>query len=418
MAKIIKIEAKEIVDSKKNLAIEVELTTDKGIFFSSVSSELSKGKHEAAEILEKDKRGISTEIKNINTVLFSNLKGKNPTDQKGLDFLMIAFDGEKNKSKLGANSLLPVSMAICRAGAAARKLHLYEYIHSISNSSAPSSLSKGLKSKISNLAVPLPMFNFIEGKTHSDGANKLDFQEFMAVLQRKSFRENLAIANKIFNSLKETLQKSYGNDLKIGDEGGFTPQITKTEQALFLLKNAIGGQSAKISIDAAASQFYKEGKYFLEGQEFSRLTLVEFYKNLVHNFPILSIEDPFADDDWEGFREIIKALPGTIIVGDDLTATNTQRIKEAHNKKSCNGIVVKPNQAGTITGTIEAAKLAKSFGWKVIVSQCSAETTDDFVFDLAVGVGADFVKFGSPAQTESMVKYNRLLEIENELHKK
>ncbi len=208
----------------------------------------------------------------------------------------------------------------------------------------------------------------------------------------------------------------------MGDEGGFAPQISKTEQALFLLKNAISGENCKIAIDAAASEFYKDGKYILDGQEFTDNGLLEFYEDLVNKFPIISIEDPFDEEDWNGFKSFTRQLSHSpvngreiIVVGDDLTTTNIKRIKEAHNKNACNGVILKLNQIGTVSETIEACNLAKFFGWKTIVSHRSGETMDDFIADLAVGLSTDFIKSGSPAKEERMVKYSRLLEIEREI---
>lgn len=403
MSKIKEIRAREIKDSRGNPTVEVELETEKGNFVASVSSGASTGKNEALELRDEDGKSVSKAIKNINKIIAPELKGINPANQKELDELMIKLDGTENKSKLGANAILPVSIAICRAGAIAEKLSLYQYIAKLSGNN--------IESKI-----PFGCFNFIEGGKHA--VNDLNIQEFMVVPQKKSFTENLILANKIFSSLKEILEKNYGADLKIGDEGGFAPQISKAEQALFLLKNAIGGADAKIIIDAAASQFFKNGKYVLEQKEFSRAELLDFYKDLSKRFEIIGIEDPFAEEDWEGFKEIKKELPEIIIIGDDLTTTNIKKINVAKTKNACSGIIIKPNQIGTVSETIEAAKLAKSFGWKIIVSHRSGETMDDFIADLAVGVGADFIKSGSPIQPERMVKYNRLLDIENELSRK
>jgi len=343
-------------------------------------------------------------IKNVNEIITPKLKGLYPKNQNEIDELMIKLDGTKNKSKLGANAILAVSMAVCRAGAASKKIPLYQHVADLAGILSP-------------LSLPFAGFNILEGGVHAN--NDLEIQEFMIVPQKRTFRENLVLVNKIFQNLKEILVKNYGNEIKIGDEAGFAPQISKTEQALFLLKNAIGeNQDVKIAIDCAASQFYNNGKYLLEDKEFTRTGLLDFYKDLAQRFHIIFIEDPFDQDDWEGFKEITKTLsPKITIVGDDLTTTNIKRIKEAYNKFACNGIILKLNQIGTVSETIEAAKLAKSFGWKTIVSHRSGETLDDFIADLAVGVEADFIKSGSPAKEERMVKYNRLLEIEDDLSK-
>ncbi len=413
MSKIKEIYAREIKDSRNNPTIEVELKTEKSSFTASCPSGVSTGKNEALELRDADGRGISKAIENVNKILAPKLKNKDPVSQKELDDIMIELDGTYNKSKLGANAILPVSMVICRAGASAEKLPLYLYISKLTGSS---------------LNIPFPSFNILEGGAHAK--NDLDIQEFMIVPEKKSFSENLVLVNKIFQNLQEIITKNYpariatqnvaggGKEIEMGDEGGFAPKISKTEQALFLLKNAIDNNSdVKIAIDCAASQFYKEGKYILEKKEFSRINLIDFYKDLATRFPIISIEDPFSEDDWQGFEEIIKEMPNITIIGDDLTTTNVKRIKLAHSKNACNGVIIKQNQIGTVTETIDAAKLVKSFGWKTVVSHRSGETMDDFIADLAVGIGADFIKSGSPSQAERMVKYNRLLEIENELSK-
>lgn len=403
--KIKDLRAREIKDSRKKPTIEVELKTERGIFTASSPSGKSKGRNEALELRDQD-GGVKKAIENINGIIAKKLKNLEVSDQNQLDRLMIKTDGTENKSNLGANAMLAVSIAICRAGAGAGKLPLYEYISKLSDN---------------KLSIPVPSFNILEGGEHAE--NDLDIQEFMVVPQKKSFSENFILANKIYGNLKGILIKSYGlpaqaGEIPMGDEGGFAPLISKTEQALFLLKNAIGSEEAKIIIDSAASRFFKNGKYALEGKEFSRNGLLDFYKDMTSRFPIIAIEDPFQEEDWQGFVEISKELKNTIIIGDDLTTTNIKRAKEAKAKNACNGIIIKPNQIGTITETVETAKLAKSYGWKIMVSHRSGETMDSFISDLAVGIGADFIKSGSPSQPERMVKYNRLLEIESELSKK
>lgn len=402
MSRIKEVRAHEIKDSKGRPAVEVELTTEKGIFIASCPSGISTGKNEALELRDEDGKGVSKAIKNVNKVIAPKLINKNPENQKELDELMISLDGTENKSKLGANAILPVSMVICRAGAASEKLALYEYITKLAENKAP-------------LKIPFPMFNILEGGAHAKGKNELSLQEFMIVHPKKSFSENLILANRIFEELKEIISKSH-KEVSTGDEGGFAPKISKTEQALFLLKGAIGdNKGIDIAIDAAASQFFQKGKYFLDGEELSRQELLNFYKDLVNRFNVISIEDPFSEEDFEGFKEITKELKNITIVGDDLTTTNVKRIKEAHSKNACNGIILKINQIGTVSETIDATNLAKSYGWKTIVSHRSGETMDNFIADFSVGISSDFIKSGSPAQPERMVKYNRLLEIENEI---
>lgn len=404
MSKIKNITAREIKDSRGNPTVEVELETDKGSFISSVPSGASTGENEALELRDADGKGVLGAIKNVNKVIAPKLKAKNVLNQKELDDLMIDLDGTGNKSKLGANAILAVSMAVCRAGAASQKVPLYKYIVNLTGAGGYQK-------------IPLAMFNILEGGAHVHAKIHLDIQEFIIIPQKKTFAENLVSCNKIFQNLQELLQKNY-EKVELGDEGGFAPQISKTEQALYLLKNAISDDGTKIALDCAASQFLKDGKYDLEGGELTKAELLEFYKGLANNFPIVSIEDPYSEEDWQGFESIVRQLGDKIIiVGDDLTTTNIKRIKEAHNKSACNGVILKLNQIGTVSETIEASNLAKSFGWKTVVSHRSGETMDNFIADLSVGLKSDFLKAGSPVKPERMVKYQRLLEIEKEIRR-
>jgi len=403
MSKIKSIIAREIKDSRGNPTVEVELETDKGVFLVSVPSGASTGKNEALELRDADGKGVSKAIENVNKIIAPKLKGKDVLNQKEIDDLMIGSDGTPNKSKLGANAILAVSMAVCRAGAGSQKKSLYKHIADLAGTETP--------------RIPFPMFNILEGGAHVHLEKHLDIQEFIIIPQKKTFAENLVSCNKIFLNLKELIEKSYGR-VEMGDEGGFAVQISKTEQALYLLKSAIKDEDAKIALDCAASQFFSDGKYKVDGQEFTDAGLSQFYEDLVQNFAITSIEDPFAEEDWNGFESIVRQIGSKVlIIGDDLTTTNIKRIKEAHNKSACNGVILKLNQIGTVSETIEASNLAKSFGWKTIVSHRSGETMDNFIADLAVGLRADFLKAGSPAKPERMVKYARLVEIEQEIKK-
>jgi enolase len=414
MSKIKSIIAREIKDSRGKPTVEVELETEKGSFTASVASGASTGENEALELRDADGRGVSTAIKNINEIIAPKLKGSDVLNQKGIDELMISLDGTENKAKLGANAILPVSIAICRAGAAAKKVSLYKYIAELTGSPL----------SVDHYQLPLAMFNILNGGAHAK--NDLDIQEFMIIPHKKTFAENLVVCNKAFNTLKGIISKNFGAEhLGLGDEGGFAPPIATAEQALYLLKNASAGEpEIKFALDCAASEFYDTsagsvGKYNLEGREMTKVELLEFYESLVNSFPIISIEDPFSEEDWQGFESIVRQLGKKIIVvGDDLTTTNIKRIKEAHSKLACNGVILKLNQIGTVSETIEASNMAKSFGWKTIVSHRSGETMDNFIADLSVGLKADFLKAGSPAKPERMVKYQRLLEIESELNKK
>jgi len=407
-SKIINIEAKETLDSRGNPTVEVELETNKGVFTASVPSGASTGKNEALELRDENGKGVSKAISNVNEIIGPKIIGKNPENQKDIDDLMIKLDGTENKSNLGANAVLPVSIAVCRAGAEARKLSLYKHIADLFDT----------KFAVSGFHLPNPCFNIIEGGAHAE--NDLDIQEFMIIPQGRYFRENLRIGSDIFQNLKDILEKNYGaEESLVGDEGGFAPKVSKTEQALYLLKNAIEKHpDTKIGLDSAASGFFKEGKYYLDGQVFSKSELLNFYEDLADKFPIIFIEDPYQEEDWEGFKEITKKFSGKIhILGDDLTTTNLKRIKEAHNKNACSGVIIKPNQIGTVSEAVEAAKLAKSFGWKIMVSHRSGETLDDFIADLSVGIGADFIKSGAPTKKERLVKYEKLLKIEEEIIK-
>lgn len=406
MSKIISISAKEIKDSRNKPTVQVIVETDKGEFTASVPSGASTGANEALELRDEDGKGVQTAVSNVNNIIAPKLKGLNPENQKEIDRTMLELDGTENKSKLGANAILGVSMAVCRAGAAAKKVHLYQHLADLAEN----------KEK---MAIPLPMFNILNGGRHAK--NDLEIQEFMIVPQKKTIAENLVICNDAFNKLKEEIKSQFGEDhLSLGDEGGFAPPIASAEKALFFLRGAVESHKndVKFALDCAASEFYESGKYKLEGRELTRTELLEFYQDLVKEFPIISIEDPFSEEDWEGFKEITKELEDKVIIADDLTTTNIKRIKEAHNKQACNGVLIKLNQIGSVSETIEAINMTKSFGWKVAVSHRSGETLDNFIADLAVGTGADFLKSGSPAKEERMVKYQRLLEIEQELNKK
>ena len=410
-SRINSLRGREILDSRGNPTVEVELKTNDGIFTASVPSGASKGKNEAVELRGGGKRyqgkGVSKAVENINEIIAPKIKGKNPSKQKEIDELMIELDGTENKSKLGANAILPVSIAVCRAGAVAQKLSLFKYINY---------LLTGQGRALPVLSMPRACFNIINGGVHA--GNDLNIQEFMIIPSKKSFSENLQATSEIYHNLKEILRKVFNSQAtNVGDEGGFAPPISHAAEALALISRALKNYpETKIGLDCAATQFYKNNKYQLEKAVFTQNGLLTFYQDLVKTYPIIFIEDPFAENDWQGFQEITKKLGKKInIIGDDLLCTNPKRIEEAGNKKACNGTIIKPNQIGTVTETLEAIKLAKSFGWKIIVSHRSGDTCDDFIADLAVGTRADFIKSGAPARGERVAKYNRLLKIEEEL---
>jgi len=415
--KIKKIKAREILDSRGNPTVGVELETDFGNFLASVPSGASRGRYEAVELRDGGKRylgkGVLKAVRNINEVIAPKLIGKDPTKQKEIDEFLIKLDGTKNKSRLGANAILPVSMAVCRAGAKAKNIPLYHYLSEIYRG-----LTSAKLTGVRPVSIPFACFNVIEGGVHA--RNELDFQEFMVVPQKNSFAKNLQIVSEIYHQLKGILSKKYGKlATNLGDEGGFAPPIKFPEEAIELILEAAKklNYEIKIILDVAASQFFKNGKYQMKIGIFTREGLMRYYEKLIKNYPILGIEDPFSEDDLEGWKMANGRLPMAdfLIIGDDLTVTNPERIKEACKRKSCNAMIVKINQVGTVSEAITATKLARSFNWKVIVSHRSGETTDSFISDFAVGVGAEFIKAGAPAKKERMAKYQRLLEIEKEL---
>lgn len=421
-AKIKSIKAREILDSRGNPTIEVELTSEVGVFRASVPSGASTGKYEAVELRDGGKRyqgkGVLRVVKNINDIIGPSLKNKDVAGQKEIDELMIAMDGTENKSKLGANAIVGVSMACCRAGAAAKNIPLWKYLRiQFGGELVSSKLARGGASG----KLPTACFNIINGGAHA--GNELDFQEFMIVLHAKPFSKILQISSEIYHQLKELINKKYG-DLasNIGDEGGFAPPVKDPEEAINLILEAaeiLGYKNKiKIALDVAASQFYKEGQYKTNFGFFSTEGLVDYYSNLLQKYPISILEDPFAQDNWEGWIMLKSKTKGSkiFIIGDDLLVTNPKKIKEAQKQKACNGLLLKVNQIGTVTEAMEAARLAKSFGWKTMVSHRSGETCDDFIADLAVGIGADFIKAGAPARGERVAKYNRLLKIEEEIY--
>lgn len=419
-SKINFISAREIIDSRGNPTVEVSLETDEGIFNSSVPSGASTGKNEAKELRDGGKRyqgkGVLKAVRNVNEILFPKLKGKNVLDQEEVDREMIRIDGTEDKSKIGANAILGVSMAVARAAAFAKKTPLYKQIADISQNS-------------SDLFIPQPSFNILNGGMHA--ANNLDIQEFMIApffrfkeskkqIEKKCFSESLQASSEIYHTLGKIIKEKYFFSGGIGDEGGFAPPLKNADQALSLIKKAVKMAASPlkigIALDCAASELIFEDKYKIDGNLFTREGLIRYYGNLIKKYPIFSIEDPFSEKDWDGFSEFYKRFGKEIqIIGDDLLTTNPEMIKKAQEKKSCNGLLLKLNQIGTVTESIEAARLAYSFGWKIMVSHRSGETCDSFISDFAVGIGSHFIKSGAPARGERVSKYNRLLKIEEEI---
>jgi len=408
--KIKKISAREILNSRGNPTIEVFLETEDGFFISSVPSGASTGKYEAVELIDNEKRydgkGVLKAIKNINEIIFPKLKGENASSQNKIDEIMIELDGTENKKRLGANAILAVSLAVCRAGAFSKKLPLYLYIKELVNNEE-------------KIKFPFPCFNIINGGAHAE--NNLDIQEYMIIPMNDSFSKNLEIGVKLYNLLKENLKKKFKKiPIGIGDEGGFSLIFLNNEEPLKILNEVISifkKEKIKIGIDCAASQFYNssKNKYLFENSFLSPENLLSFYSKFFKKYPIISIEDPFQESDFSSFKNLKEENKNILIIGDDLTATNKNRLEKAIKENSISGVIVKPNQIGTLTETLNFIKLAKKSGLKIIISHRSGETNDDFISDLSIGISADFIKAGAPVRGERVAKYNRLLKIEKEL---
>jgi enolase len=414
IGKITEIKAREILDSRGNPTIEVDVFSDKVKATAKVPSGASTGAHEACELRDGGKRyggkGVKKAVKNVNTTIKKHLIGKavNPTK---VDLELIKLDGTENKSNLGANAILGVSMAVVRLSAKLENKPLYKKIKELAG-------TKGKK-----YVLPTGYFNIINGGEHAD--NDLEFQEFMIAPKARTFAEKLRIAAEVYHTLKGLLKKKYGmSSTSVGDEGGFAPQMKKVKEPLEIIMKAVtkAGYKGKvdIAIDAAASEFYTKGKgYFVDGKYLTPEKLLDLYAELVKKYPITSIEDPFSEDNWDEFKMMTKRLGKKIqVVGDDHLVTNPIRIKRSIVEKSCNALLLKVNQIGTVTESIEAANLAMKNGWKIMVSHRSGETSDNFIADLVVGLGCGEIKSGAPCRSERLSKYNRLLVIEEETLKK
>lgn len=416
MAKIKKIIAREILDSRGIPTIEaiVELE-DSSVGVFSTPSGISIGKSEAVELRDNDPKryaglGVLNCLEKIARILAPKLLGQDAKEQAKLDNIMKEADGSENKKNLGANTLLALSGAIVKAQAASTKMPLYQYISLL------------LGQQKNEFTIPTPMFNILNGGKHAN--MNLDFQEFMVVpTKASSFTRNLKIGVECYYSLKETL-KSHSASVLIGDEGGFAPMLYSNMDAFKMLEEAATKANYKLgldlffSLDAAATNLKKGDSYRLKDKPvpLSANDLIDFYISLNEQYHLLSIEDPVDQDDWDSWRTINQKLGSqTLIVGDDLVTTNLQRVKRVVDEKAANAIIVKPNQIGTITETLEVVKLAQKESLKLIVSHRSGETNDDFIADFAVGTAAEYAKFGAPARGERVAKYNRLLEIEHEL---
>jgi len=424
MSTITKLHAREVIDSRGNPTVEVELSTHNGIFRSIVPSGASTGKREACEKRDGDAtrflgKGVTEAVYAVKTQLSQALMGKNVMEQRALDELMIKLDGTDNKSKFGANAILGVSMAISKAAAVNAGLPLYQYLAKVADNEV-------------NIRLPCPCFNVINGGSHA--GNALPFQEYMiAPVGAKNFSEAMRMGCETYHELKKILKKKYGIDaVNVGDEGGFAPPIggEDGEEPLKLLVEAIAtaGYEGKIKIcmDCAASEMWNEAsrKYDLTFKGDTRtlisgVELKDMYKGWIEKYPIISIEDPFGEDDWESWP-LLTAESGdkAQIVGDDLTVTNVKCVTQAIEKKSCNSLLLKINQIGTITEAIDAQKLCKDNGWTTMVSHRSGETEDTYIADLVVALGTGQIKTGAPCRGERTAKYNQLIRIEEMLGEK
>jgi enolase len=410
MEKISNITAREVLDSRGNPTVEVEIFTKRLRASAIVPSGASKGTLEAFEIRDHGSRylgsGVLNAVHNVRDVIAPKLVEMDCTKQDEIDKIMRELDGTANKSKIGANAILGVSMAVCRIGALSLEIPLYQHIANL----------YGEK----HLVLPVPCMNIINGGAHA--GNELDVQEFMLMpTGAPDFHEAVRMCSETYHTLKAVLKHLYGkSSINVGDEGGFAPSIRRTEDAIKILICAIreAGYTGKIQVgmDVAASQLYKENFYQIDGQKFRADEMIGFYEDLCKEFPVASIEDPFHEEAFDSFAKLTAAIGKEVqIVGDDLLVTNTTRLQKAIEQKACNCLLLKLNQIGTISEAISAAKLAKSQHLGVMVSHRSGETEDTFIADLAVGLSAGQIKSGAPCRGERTAKYNQLLRIEEEL---
>jgi enolase len=408
---IARIQARELLDSRGNPTVEVDVITTNGVLGRAiVPSGASTGIYEAVELRDGDKsrylgKGVLTAVNNVNTVINEELNGFDVTNQIAIDKALIDLDGTENKGKLGANAMLGVSIACAKAAAIETGQPLFRYIGGVNAST-----------------LPVPMMNILNGGQHAD--NKIDVQEFMVMpVGAANFREAIRMGAEIFHTLKSVL-KSKGHATNVGDEGGFAPNLNSNEEAIEIILESIEkagykpGVDVFIALDAAASEFYKDGIYHMEstGKDYTTDELVEYWKTWVEKYPIISLEDPFDQDDWAGWQKLTAAVGHKAqIVGDDLFVTNVKRLKEGIEKKAANSILIKLNQIGTLTETIEAVKLATENGMTAIISHRSGESEDVTIADLVVALNTGQIKTGSASRTDRIAKYNQLFRIEEML---
>jgi enolase len=410
-ATIIDVYSREILDSRGNPTVEVDVLLEDGTLGrAAVPSGASTGAYEAVELRDDDPKryhgkGVTRAVENVNNVLGPEIIGFHATDQLGVDTALLELDGTKNKSKYGANAILGISIAVAKAAASGLGLPLYQYLG-------------GVNGRL----LPVPMMNILNGGKHAD--NNVDIQEFMIMpVGAVDFAQALRMGAEIFHALKKVL-KNKGLNTAVGDEGGFAPNLGSNEEALVSIMEATEamgyrpGTDVMLALDAAATEFYKDGNYFLEGEgkTLDAAGMIDFYDDLVSKYPVVSIEDGLAEDDWEGWKQFTGRLGDRVqIVGDDLFVTNTQRLKQGIDMGVANSILIKLNQIGTITETLEAIEMAKQAGYTAVVSHRSGETEDATIADLVVAMNAGQIKTGAPSRTDRVAKYNQLLRIEEEL---
>ncbi|MCK9236652.1 MAG: phosphopyruvate hydratase [Thiopseudomonas sp.] len=415
MAKIVDIKGREVLDSRGNPTVEADVILDNGIIGSACApSGASTGSREALELRDGDKsrymgKGVLKAVANVNGPIREALLGKDATDQQGLDRIMIALDGTNNKATLGANAILAVSLAAAKAAAQAKGMPLYAHIAELNGTPG-------------QYSMPVPMMNIINGGEHAD--NNVDIQEFMIQpVGAKTFSEALRMGTEVFHHLKAVLQ-ARGLSTSVGDEGGFAPNLASNEEALAVISEAIAnagyklGDDITLALDCAASEFYKDGMYDLagEGKKFDAQGFTDYLAGLTERFPIISIEDGMDESDWDGWKIQTDKLGDKIqLVGDDLFVTNTKILKQGIDTKTANSILIKFNQIGTLTETLEAIQMAKAAGFTAVISHRSGETEDATIADLAVGTAAGQIKTGSLCRSDRVAKYNQLLRIEEQL---
>jgi len=412
MAEILKIKAREVLDSRGNPTVEVDVVTENGIFRAMTPSGASAGQHEALELRDGDKsryfgKGTLKAVNNINKKISPKLIGLDPVAQETIDNIMLKLDGTENKDNFGANAILPVSMAVTKAGATSKGLGLFEYIGELFG--------------VIPHKLPVPMCNVINGGKHAGQENSI--QEHMLMpTGAKCFSEGIRMVSETYHYLAKLLKEKYGaGGVLIGDEGGFAPaQISDVEERLDLMLKAVSNAGFEgmmhIAMDPASSEFFYDGTYKIGKKSFSGGEMVDFYVNLCKKYPIISIEDGLAEDDWDSWVEMVKKLGTKVqIVGDDLFVTNTKRIQKGIELNAANSVLIKLNQIGSVTETLNAIKMAHDQGWTAVVSHRSGETEDNFIADLVVGTSAGQIKTGAPARSDRNAKYNQLLRIEEEL---